>query len=107
MTISRTIATMVSRIVTGKAVPMSSVTFWPLNAVPKSPVKTFPMYVRYCCHTGLSRPRSVRSRWAVAGSHCRSPQSPATGSPITLTIRKISSVAPMKTGIICNRRRIT
>jgi hypothetical protein len=29
------------------------------------------------------------------------------GSPITFTIRKINSVAPMKTGIICSRRRIT
>ena len=43
MTISKMIATMVSRMVTGNAVPISSVTFCPLNAVPKSPVKTFPM----------------------------------------------------------------
>ena len=43
MTISKTIATMVSRMVTGKAVAISSVTFWPLKAVPKSPVKTLPM----------------------------------------------------------------
>ena len=43
MTTSKTIATMVSRMVTGKAVAISSVTFWPLKAVPKSPVKTFPM----------------------------------------------------------------
>lgn len=43
MTTSKTIATTVSRIVMGKAVPISSVTFCPLNAVPKSPVKTLPM----------------------------------------------------------------
>lgn len=43
MTISKTIATTVSRIVMGKAVAISSVTFCPLNAVPKSPVKTLPM----------------------------------------------------------------
>ncbi|GHA72636.1 hypothetical protein GCM10010305_13650 [Streptomyces termitum] len=29
------------------------------------------------------------------------------GSPITFTIRKINSVAPKKTGIICSSRRIT
>lgn len=29
------------------------------------------------------------------------------GSPITFTIRKIRSVAPTKTGIICSRRRTT
>ncbi|CAM5455899.1 hypothetical protein SMICM304S_10679 [Streptomyces microflavus] len=43
MTISKTIATMVSRMVMGKAVAISSVTFCPLNAVPKSPVNRFPM----------------------------------------------------------------
>lgn len=34
---------MVSRMVTGKAEAISSVTSCPLNAVPKSPVKTLPM----------------------------------------------------------------
>ncbi|CAM5325950.1 hypothetical protein STENM327S_01166 [Streptomyces tendae] len=42
-TISKRIATMVSRMVTGNAVAISSVTGWPLKAVPKSPVKTLPM----------------------------------------------------------------
>lgn len=107
MTISKRIATMVSRMVTGKAADISSVTFCPLNAVPKSPVNTFPMYVRYCCHTGLSRPNSFLSWAAVAGSQALSPHRPAIGSPITFTIRKISSVAPKKTGIIWSRRRIT
>ncbi|CAM5677775.1 hypothetical protein SCANM63S_08689 [Streptomyces canarius] len=43
MTISNRIATIVSRMVTGNAVPISSVTFCPLNAVPKSPVNRCPM----------------------------------------------------------------
>ena len=43
MTISKRIATIVSRMVTGKAVAISSVTGCPLKAVPKSPVKTLPM----------------------------------------------------------------
>ncbi|CAM5446935.1 hypothetical protein SCALM49S_07635 [Streptomyces californicus] len=29
------------------------------------------------------------------------------GSPITFTVRKINSVVPKKTGIICSSRRIT
>ncbi|CAM5455959.1 hypothetical protein SMICM304S_10680 [Streptomyces microflavus] len=63
--------------------------------------------MRYCCQTGLSRPNSERSWAAVAGSHWRSPQRPAMGSPITFTMRKINSVVPKKTGIICSSRRIT
>ncbi|CAM5232914.1 hypothetical protein STANM309S_06256 [Streptomyces tanashiensis] len=55
----------------------------------------------------MSRPNSFSSWAAVAGSHWRSPHSPAMGSPITFTIRKINSVAPKKTGIICSSRRIT
>lgn len=40
---STTTATRVRRSVTGKAVAISSVTRWPLKAVPKSPRKIAPM----------------------------------------------------------------
>jgi hypothetical protein len=43
MTISKRIATMVSRRVMGKDSAISSVTLWPLKAEPKFPVKICPM----------------------------------------------------------------
>ena len=72
---------MASFAVVGKAVAMMDVTFWPLNAVPKSSVKTPLRYSRYCIQKGLSRLYWARICAAAASERPRSPPSAATGSP--------------------------